>query len=178
MAQRFFVFDPSKCFGCHGCTAACKLGRGLGSAVTWRKVAKLPPHAGLKDLMFISNACCHCANPECLRRCPAKAYVKRSEDGIVMLIESRCMGCRYCTFVCPFGAPQFDPDKGVVTKCDFCVDRIDEGKKPLCIETCFGGALDMLVLEDDEEIPEGYSRTIEGFPESPDMLPSVLFKIS
>lgn len=178
MAQRFFVFDPARCFGCHGCTAACKVGRGLPPAITWRRVGKLPPHLGASDLGFISNACCHCISPECLKRCPAGAYIKRKEDGIVLHLDDKCMGCRYCTFVCPYGAPQFDETQGIVTKCDFCVDRIDEGKQPLCIETCFGGALDMLVLEDGEEIPEGYTRIAEGFPDVPGLKPSVLFKVS
>ena len=176
MAQRFFVLDLKKCFGCNGCTAACKLGRGLPPPVTWRKVGKLPPHAGASDLTFISTACCHCERPECIRCCPAGAYRKRAEDGIVIHLDNRCVGCRYCTFVCPFGAPQFDPTRGIVTKCDFCVDRIGEGLQPLCIETCFGGALEMIVLEDGEEIPEGCSRTTEGFPEVPGVVPSVLFR--
>jgi Fe-S-cluster-containing dehydrogenase component len=101
MAQRFFTFDPKKCFGCHGCTAACKLGRGLPPAVSWRWVEKLPPHAGASDLTFISNACCHCSNPECLRRCPAGAYVNRKAYCIVIHLDNRCMGCRYCKFLFP-----------------------------------------------------------------------------
>ena len=176
MAQRFFVFDPKKCFGCHGCTAACKLGRDLPPSVTWRRIGKLPPLPGANNLTFISNACCPCEHPECLKRCPAGAYKKRKQDGVVIHLDNRCMGCRYCTFVCPYGAPQYDNKKRIVTKCDFCIDRIDEGKEPLCIETCFGGALDMIVLEDDEAIPIGYERSMEGFPEFPDFGPCVLFK--
>ncbi len=176
MAQRFFVFDPQKCFGCHACTAACKMGHGLPPPVTWRRVGKLPPHRGMNDLTFISSACCHCDTPECLKSCPTKAYYKRKEDGVVLHIEKRCIGCCYCVFACPYGAPQFDYRKGIVTKCDFCVDRIEEGKLPLCIETCSADALNMLVLEDDEDIPEGYSRSMEGFPEIPGIVPNVLFK--
>jgi Fe-S-cluster-containing dehydrogenase component len=176
MGQRFFIFDPARCFGCHACTVACKMERGLPAQVTWRRVGKLPPHAGASNLQFISSACCHCADPECLKHCPARAYVKRASDGVVLHLEHRCIGCRYCTLVCPYGIPQFDETRGIVTKCDFCVERLDEGKPPLCIETCFAGALDMVVLEDGQELPEGCSRQMEGFPEIQGVVPSVLFK--
>lgn len=177
MAQRFFTFDPKKCFGCQSCVAACKLGRGLPIPVTWRRVGKLPPHRDMSDLAFISSTCCHCETPECLKYCPARAYWKRPQDGIVLHLDHRCLGCGYCTFVCPFGAPQLDRKKHIATKCDFCMDRIDQDMLPLCIETCPAGALGMVLVEDGEQIPKGYSRTMEGFLQVPGVTPSVLFKL-
>jgi molybdopterin-containing oxidoreductase family iron-sulfur binding subunit len=107
--------------------------------------------AGLlgKDVLVLCN---HCANPPCVRVCPAQATWKRS-DGIVMMDEHRCVGCRYCVVGCPYGSRSFNfesprpylrwvnPDfptrmRGVVEKCNFCVERLSEGLLPLCVEAC------------------------------------------
>ncbi|SDN58177.1 putative sulfite reductase-associated electron transfer protein DsrO [Desulfonauticus submarinus] len=98
--------------------------------------------------------CNHCDNPPCVRVCPTKATFKR-EDGIVMMDFHRCIGCRYCMAACPYGSRSFnfyDPrkflkeeninfptrTKGVVEKCLFCYERLDEGKKPYCVEAAEG----------------------------------------
>ncbi|HPJ38195.1 MAG TPA: 4Fe-4S dicluster domain-containing protein [Spirochaetota bacterium] len=99
-------------------------------------------------------ACNHCENPPCVRVCPVGATWKRA-DGIVMMDHHRCIGCRYCMAACPYGSRSFnwkDPrrilsrndinaeypvrTKGVVEKCNFCAERIDTGKQPLCVEAC------------------------------------------
>ncbi len=99
--------------------------------------------------------CNHCSNPPCVRVCPTKATFKRKPDGIVMMDFHRCIGCRYCMAGCPYGARSFnwgDPRpylkpedinmtyptrrKGVVEKCTFCYERIDEGLQPACVEAC------------------------------------------
>ncbi|HEX2924388.1 MAG TPA: 4Fe-4S dicluster domain-containing protein [Chloroflexota bacterium] len=102
----------------------------------------------------VTLLCNHCDNPPCVRVCPTQATWKR-EDGIVMMDEHRCIGCRYCTVACPYGARSFnyrDPrqgldmktltsdfptrTRGVVEKCNFCVERIDKGQPPACVEAC------------------------------------------
>ena len=99
--------------------------------------------------------CNHCENPPCVRACPTKATFKRPQDGIVMMDFHRCIGCRFCMAACPFGARSFnytDPRpflkttnkqfptrmKGVVEKCNFCVERLAEGKMPACVEASKG----------------------------------------
>ena len=95
--------------------------------------------------------CNHCDNPPCVRVCPTQATFRR-DDGIVMMDEHRCIGCRYCMVGCPYGARSFnfeDPrphvaqpvdyptrTRGVVEKCTFCSERLAAGKKPLCVEAC------------------------------------------
>ncbi len=110
------------------------------------------PAEQLEDAPFIV-LCNHCYKPPCVRVCPTKATFKRESDGIVMMDMHRCIGCRYCMAACPFGARSFNfsdprkhldmdkvnPDyptrsKGVVEKCDFCVERLAVGKIPLCVE--------------------------------------------
>jgi Fe-S-cluster-containing dehydrogenase component len=102
--------------------------------------------------------CNHCDNPPCVRVCPTQATWKREEDGIVMMDWHRCIGCRYCMAACPYGSRSFNwidprpmleqqnPDfptrtRGVVEKCNFCDERVAEGKLPACVEACPKGAM-------------------------------------
>jgi molybdopterin-containing oxidoreductase family iron-sulfur binding subunit len=106
-----------------------------------------------KELPFLT-LCNHCDNPPCVRACPTQATFKRP-DGIVGMDFHRCIGCRFCMAACPFGARSFnftDPraslkeinpeyptrTKGVVEKCNFCMERIDKGLKPACVEASKG----------------------------------------
>lgn len=111
---------------------------------------------GIKHKPFFL-LCNHCANPPCVRVCPTKATFKR-EDGIVMMDQHRCIGCRFCMAACPFGARSFnwrDPrpfiketnpeyptrTKGVVEKCTFCFERLAKGLQPACVEKSNGGLI-------------------------------------
>jgi anaerobic dimethyl sulfoxide reductase subunit B (iron-sulfur subunit) len=84
---------------------------------------------------FVTVACMHCADPICVEVCPTRAMHAR-EDGIVLIEADRCMGCRYCEFACPYGALQFDPDRGVMTKCGFCHEDVDRSGAPACAVAC------------------------------------------
>jgi anaerobic dimethyl sulfoxide reductase subunit B (iron-sulfur subunit) len=83
----------------------------------------------------VSMSCNHCQDPICAEVCPTKAMHKR-EDGIVLIDESKCVGCGYCAWACPYDAPKLDENKGKMTKCNFCYDDIDQGKSPACVEAC------------------------------------------
>lgn len=108
-------------------------------------------HIEEKPVLLLCN---HCEEPPCVRVCPTKATFK-SKDGITMMDFHRCIGCRFCMAACPYGARSFnwkDPrpfirkrnDKfptrmrGVVEKCNFCAERLAEGKKPACVEASRG----------------------------------------
>lgn len=111
---------------------------------------------GIKHKPFLL-LCNHCDNPPCVRVCPTKATFKR-KDGIVMMDQHRCIGCRFCMAACPFGARSFnwrDPrpfiketnpeypsrTKGVVEKCTFCFERLAKGLQPACVEKSNGGLI-------------------------------------
>ena len=105
--------------------------------------------------------CNHCEHPPCVRVCPTQATFKRASDGIVMMDMHRCIGCRFCMAACPYGSRSFNfadprkylpggkptnPDyptrtKGVVEKCDFCVERLAVGKIPYCVEAAKEGQM-------------------------------------
>ena len=89
----------------------------------------------------LSLSCNHCENPVCAEACPTQAMHK-DENGIVSVDPDRCVGCRYCEWNCPYGAPQFDPERKKMTKCDFCRDYLEQGLPPSCVAACPCRALD------------------------------------
>ncbi|HID47038.1 MAG TPA: aspartate carbamoyltransferase, partial [Chromatiaceae bacterium] len=124
----------------------------------------------------ISMACNHCDDPVCLKGCPTRAYTKFAEYGAVLQDPDICFGCGYCTWVCPYNAPQLDPVKGQVSKCNMCVDRLEVGLKPACVAACLGNALDFGVIEN---IPAGRTQAkteIPGFPRTDITHPNIRFQ--
>lgn len=142
MSRLAFVFDPDRCTACQACRMACDFANGESRELNWRRVVTLNPrrHPDL-PVRHLSLACNHCDDPACLRACPAAAYHRDPESGAVLVDESRCMGCRYCAWVCPYAAPAFDEARGVMNKCTFCQSRLAAGDEPACVEVCPTGAL-------------------------------------
>ncbi|MGL4979413.1 MAG: 4Fe-4S dicluster domain-containing protein, partial [Plesiomonas sp.] len=96
---------------------------------------------------YLSIACNHCSEPTCVAGCPTGAMHKRAEDGLVVVNQDVCVGCRYCEMRCPYGAPQFDAQKKVMSKCDGCYQRVAEGLMPVCVGSCPQRALDFGEIE-------------------------------
>jgi anaerobic dimethyl sulfoxide reductase subunit B len=156
VSQYAFYFDSGACSGCKTCQLACKDKNNLGPGVLWRRVYEIAGGGWRREGALwlpgvyaynISLGCNHCADPACLKSCPTKAITKEP-DGIVLLDSRRCIGCRYCEWSCPYGAPRYDPGRGVVSKCDFCFDLIDSGGTPACVAACPTRALEFGELED------------------------------
>jgi anaerobic dimethyl sulfoxide reductase subunit B len=143
-----FYFDSDRCINCRSCEVACQQWKGLpAGAFKLRRVAEITTGT-FPDVSrrFFSLSCRHCAKAPCLDACPAKAIVKRP-DGIVLVNQAQCIGCRACLEACPFGIPQFD-QAGVMQKCDMCCDRIDNGQSPACSAACPTRALRWGTLEE------------------------------
>jgi anaerobic dimethyl sulfoxide reductase subunit B len=149
--QLGFHVNLANCTGCKACEIACKDRKDLPVGVRWRRVYEYGGGEWVQDAdqfvpsgvfhYFVSTACMHCEKPICLEVCPASAISKR-EDGVVVINSDNCIGCRYCSWACPYGAPQFNEEKGVMTKCDFCVELQANGEKPACVDACPYRALD------------------------------------
>lgn len=151
MSQQYgFYIDTQRCTGCKTCELACKDFKNLSTDVHFRRIYEYAggdwteQNGAWQQNVFsyyLSISCNHCDDPACAKVCPSGAMHKR-EDGFVVVDESVCIGCRYCHMACPYGAPQFDAEKGHMTKCDGCFERVVEGKKPICVESCPLRALD------------------------------------
>ena len=148
---------------------ACKDKNDLGPGQVWRRVYEVTGGGWKKQgatwqqdvfAYNLSMSCNHCEDPICVKNCPTQALCKR-EDGIVQIDQNLCIGCKYCSWVCPYGAPQFNPQKGVMGKCDFCADYIDQGKNPSCVDACPMRALD---FGDHQELLEKYGSSDHIYP--------------
>jgi len=158
------VIDLERCIGCQTCTMTCKVENSLPPGKFWARVLKQEigtyPNARMVSLPVL---CMHCQEPPCVPVCPTGASQQR-DDGIVWIDYDKCIGCRYCMQSCPYEARSFHVDlptyfdeetpfervtrqvlgkgvqQGTVSKCNFCMDRVDAGREPACVETCLGKA--------------------------------------
>lgn len=175
--QHGFFFTADNCIGCHACEAACSEKNDNPAHIAFRSVGYVeggsyPDYQRLN----ISMACNHCDDPVCLKGCPTRAYSKHVEYGAVLQDPETCFGCGYCTWVCPYNAPQLDPVKGQVSKCNMCVDRLEVGLKPACVSACVGNALDFGVIENTPENREQCKTSIPGFPDPEITHPNIRFQ--
>ncbi|MGB5561002.1 MAG: 4Fe-4S dicluster domain-containing protein [Sedimenticolaceae bacterium] len=142
--QLGFVHNNVDCIGCRACEVACKDKNGLAAGPRFRRVQYIEGGTYPEVYAYKVNVSCnHCAKPACLPACPTGAIFKRQKDGIVDIDSTLCIGCRRCEATCPYGAPQYDPEDGIVKKCNLCVDEIDAGRKPYCVMGCMMRVLDM-----------------------------------
>ncbi len=160
MAQVGWIIDTKRCIGCRSCFVACKSENNTPLRTDWRYVVEresgVYPTARRE---FITVACNHCDEPACMKSCPVDAISKRDADGIVLVDQDKCIGCRYCIFACPYGAPRIDTDTGKVSKCTMCVHRQDAGLAPSCATACLTGAIQFVEDFTGETVtaPDGFN---------------------
>mgnify|MGYP001270985346 FL=1 len=156
------AIDLDTCVGCNACVTSCKEWNAGGHMAP---LTDLKPYADKVDGVFFNRvhtyeqdtpkggatihfprSCLHCETPACVTVCPTGASYKRASDGIVLVDEDKCIGCKLCSWACPYGAREFDVDVGVMKKCTLCVDRIynenlaEEDRVPACVAACPTGA--------------------------------------
>ncbi len=148
MEKNIFIFDENKCVGCHACVVACMNENGFQSSGLWRNIYDSNPnHIPELPLFYLSLACNHCDDAPCMKNCPANAYSRDEKTGAVIHHPEKCIGCKYCTWACPYDAPRFNPKQGIIEKCTFCNHRIEDNLKPACANHCPVGALDFAYKE-------------------------------
>ena len=140
--QYRFHVDMGACIGCKCCVVACNEQNGNPAPINWRRVGEI--EGGwfpATSRSYLSMGCNHCLEPTCLQGCPVDAYSKDPITGIVRHSADACIGCQYCTWNCSYGVPQYNPERGVVGKCDMCHGRLSLGQAPACVSACPEGAL-------------------------------------
>lgn len=179
MSQYGFFFDQSRCIGCNACTVVCKQWHNLSPGpVKWMRVHQWEkgvfPNATLN---FLAIPCYHCENPVCVKACPHRAIHKEEKYGAVLVDTDKCQGTRKCWLACPYGAPQFEADgPGVkMSKCTMCIDRLEQGLKPICVLSCSMRALEFGPIEDLVKRYGGLKR-LEDMPKPSITRPAVVFR--
>lgn len=179
--QTGFYFNQARCTGCGACMVACKDWHDIPAGPVNRVRIKTVEEGEYPQVAVYSifRACFHCASPPCAQACPAGAIAKRSVDGLVLVDREACLGREtcggQCLEVCPYGSPQFAGESGFMQKCDLCRERLDENKKPVCVEACPVRALDAGQL--DQLVKNyGAGKEARGFVNSPSAGPSVVFR--
>lgn len=176
MARMKFLLDAARCIECNGCVTACKNENEVPWGVNRRRVVTI--NDGSPGERSISVACMHCSDAPCKAVCPVDVFYV-TDDGLVLHDKDGCIGCGYCFYACPFGAPQFPKDgafgdRGKMDKCTFCAggpepdnsdveflkygrNRIAEGKLPICAEMC---ATKALIAGDGDVVADIYRERI------------------
>ncbi len=166
--QYRFHFDMTACVGCHCCEVACNEQNGNPADVKWRRVGEMETgHFPNTLQLFNSMSCNHCIDPACLNGCPTNSYIKL-DNGIVYHVDEDCIGCQYCTWNCPYEVPVFHEERGIVTKCHMCADKLEAGQTPACVQACPAGAIQIEVVDKEEWIRNDMAK--EGVaPHLPDV---------
>lgn len=142
-----FSIDLNRCINCKTCQMSCNEFYSLVN-VHRRNVFTFENGREAQPI-HLSISCNHCMNPVCVYICPENNFQKR-EDGIVVLQATNCRGCRKCVEACPFHAPKWNPLLNRVDKCNFCVERIEQDLRPVCVENCTTSALSYMMVNSDE----------------------------
>lgn len=183
MANMTNLYDSSKCTACRGCQVACKNWNQLPASIEEFKgnyqthestdgdtytIVKMTEYEHPVDGIqwkFAKFQCMHCVDPECMKACPRGAYSKTA-TGATNHDPNKCIGCQYCTYVCPFEVPKYRKREDKITKCTLCADRTAAGLKPACVTTCAPGALEY--GEREEMLAKATERVkylqMNGFP--------------
>jgi Fe-S-cluster-containing dehydrogenase component len=146
--QKIIYVDMDRCMNCRACEIACKLEHNLPVGPKYIEVIETEVSKDNKDRCeFLPLSCMHCGNPPCAKICPANAISKRLEDGVVVVDQGKCIGCRVCLWACPFGVPQFG-FQGKMEKCNLCLHCLREGEIPACARACCGEAISVGTVEE------------------------------
>jgi Fe-S-cluster-containing dehydrogenase component/DMSO reductase anchor subunit len=168
--QKGFLFDLNKCTGCNACQIACSLENEVQLPINWRQVNTFNQSRHPEIPVFnASMACNHCIDPPCLKYCPALAISKEENTGAVIINQNLCIGCKYCSWVCPYDAPVFNTTNGMTEKCTLCLHRLDEDLDPACVALCPTSALQLSIHRDDIQ-----TEPISGFTIS-EIKPAIQF---
>jgi formate dehydrogenase iron-sulfur subunit len=153
------LIDVSTCIGCKACQVACMqwndlrddIGGFVGyydnpanlSAQSWTvmRFSEVQREGSPLEWLIRKDGCMHCADPGCLKSCPAPGAIVKYTNGIVDFISEHCIGCGNCVTGCPFDVLQISKQDNKAYKCTLCSDRVVVGLEPACVKSCPTGAI-------------------------------------
>jgi Fe-S-cluster-containing dehydrogenase component/DMSO reductase anchor subunit len=169
--QYRFHFAMEKCIGCKCCVVACNEQNGNPAAINWRRVGEVEGgHYPYTQRHYLSMGCNHCVEPSCMIGCPVEAYTKSATTGVVIHNADTCIGCQYCTWNCSYGVPQYNPERGVVGKCDLCHNRLSDGMAPACVSACPEGAIGVEIVNIAKWREDYVGANAPGLPSADDSI--------
>jgi len=180
MAQYGFFIDLSRCIGCNACIIACKQWHDIPPGpVKWMRVYQWEKGVFPNTIIHaLPIMCYHCENPVCFKACPNEAIFKEKKYGAVLIDADKCQGTRKCWKACPYGTPQYEGDESGLrmSKCNMCIDRLEQGLKPICVLSCSMRALEFGPLD---ELSRKFSnlKGVEYMPKDSITNPAVVFKL-
>jgi tetrathionate reductase subunit B len=135
-----FVIDVTRCIDCRACLVACSVENNVPMDHTriWVHDQGIQGNWPILSRVFVPYNCMHCENPPCTEVCVSGATYKDAVSGLVLVDQEACIGCGYCVEACPYGVRYIDQKRGVVDKCNACVQRLEVGLQPACVATCVG----------------------------------------
>jgi len=150
--SKMIVVHEERCLGCRSCVLECAVAHSRAGDLVEALQAgeKLQSRVHIEPFKEFGMPlqCRHCEDAPCQAICPTEAIHRPSEKGPVLIEAERCIGCKYCLVVCPFGIIQLSRDGKAVVKCDLCIDRTEAGEEPACVTACPTGALEFVELDD------------------------------
>ena len=157
--RKVIMVDIEKCLACKSCEIACavahsKSGR-LEEAIAEQPRPQRRVTVEAAEQFAVPMQCRHCEEAPCIAVCPTGAIYRRKTDDPVLIDHDRCIGCKYCIVVCPFGVIDVSNDGKAVLKCDLCIERTKAGKEPACVEACPTKALRLV---SERELAAGKRR--------------------
>lgn len=150
--DKTIVVNIEKCLACKSCEIACALVHSK-SKILEQAVAESPRPQRMVTVeaageFGVPIQCRHCEAAPCVEICPTGAIRRQSEQAPVVVDEDLCIGCKLCMLICPFGVLRIGPEGRTVIKCDMCLELLEKGQEPACVEACPSGALKLVSLEE------------------------------
>ena len=144
--DKILVVHVEKCLACRSCEIECAVAhsasKDLFVAVSERPVPRSRVSVEGVSGLAMPLQCRHCEDAPCITICPTKAIIRADANQPISLESEKCIGCKWCILVCPFGVITLDADSRVAVKCDLCVERLSRGELPACVAACPSGALE------------------------------------